>query len=152
MKRIIESILILFLVSAGLPAFSQKEMHPNPAAAYVNFLGYKYEIRKGHDGAEYGICIFPDGSECNDFDFFRGLCGRQYSYCALKGCDIKTKTEDRGTYSVQYAVCSCMDSAGVVHDIPLLDFMEQHGDTLIKTNVAHPLKNQNWDRKKVNLK
>jgi len=68
----------------------------NPAVTYVKFLGYKWEKRKNPDGGEYGVCIFPDGSECHDWDFYRGDCGQKYSYCALKGCDIKTIVANEG--------------------------------------------------------
>jgi putative hemolysin len=130
----IKAILILLMVLTGLHTFSQDRMNPNPASAYVHFLGYKVEIRKQPDGSEYGVCIFPDGSECDDWSFYRGICGKQYSYCALKGCDTKTRIEENGSNVIQYAVCSCKDSLNVFHDTPLIDFMEQHGDTLIKYN------------------
>jgi putative hemolysin len=129
-----KAILVMSLFINCLPAFSQDKMTPNPAALYVHFLGYKDEIRKQSDGAEYGVCIFPDGSECDDWNFFRGICGKKYSYCALKGCETKTRIDDKGANTFQFAVCSCTDSVGVMHDIPLMDFMEQQGDTLIKFN------------------
>jgi putative hemolysin len=47
---------------------------PNPAAVYCVEHGGKVEIRKDSSGAEYGICVFPDGSECDEWAFFRGEC------------------------------------------------------------------------------
>ena len=132
MKTLINSAFILVLFSTGINAWSQKKGTPDPAATYVHFLGYKTEIRKEPNGSEFGVVIFPDGSECRDWEFYRGICGKKYSYCTLKGCDINTKTENKGSCWVTYAVCSCRDSSGMVHDIPLNEFMEQHGDTLIK--------------------
>ena len=136
-KTILTSILLLNLTIA----FSQNS-GGNPAADYAKFLGYKYEIRKNSIGAEYGVCIFPDSSECDDWDFFRGICGQKYSYCALKGCDTKTKIEDKGSYSIQYAVCCCKDSSGTLNEIPLFDFLLLHGDTLFI-----PQKRNNFDKK-----
>ncbi|MBU1866793.1 MAG: DUF333 domain-containing protein, partial [Actinobacteria bacterium] len=26
------------------------------------------------DGGTYGVCVFPDGSECDEWAFFRGEC------------------------------------------------------------------------------
>jgi putative hemolysin len=74
---------------------------PNPAALYCAKLGYEYEIRESEDGGQYGTCIFPDGSECDEWAFFAGTCGQAYSYCVRMGYDIITKTVGRaGGYSV----------------------------------------------------
>lgn len=47
---------------------------PNPAAAYCQEQGYRYEIRTAADGGQQGFCIFPDGSECDEWAFYRGEC------------------------------------------------------------------------------
>ncbi len=47
---------------------------PNPASAYCAQNGGKLEIRKDAQGGEYGVCIFADGSECEEWAFFRGEC------------------------------------------------------------------------------
>ncbi|MEA3339639.1 MAG: DUF333 domain-containing protein [Chloroflexota bacterium] len=31
-------------------------------------------MRTGDDGGEYGVCVFSDGSECEEWAFFRGEC------------------------------------------------------------------------------
>lgn len=46
----------------------------NPAAIYCEQAGNKYEIRTQPDGGQYGVCIFSDGSECPDFDYYEGKC------------------------------------------------------------------------------
>lgn len=48
---------------------------PNPAAAYCEEQGHKYEIRTASDGSQSGVCIFADGSECDDWAYYRGECG-----------------------------------------------------------------------------
>jgi putative hemolysin len=48
---------------------------PNPAAAYCQEQGYTLEIRTNSDGGQYGVCIFSDGSECDEWAFYRGECG-----------------------------------------------------------------------------
>ena len=105
---------------------------PDPAAAYAAFLGYRTVVRK-NAGGEYGVCIFPNGSECEEWQFFRGICGKEYSYCSRKGCETYSITEDKGGYKITYCACGCIDSAGIKKTIPLLKFMEQNGDTLIKS-------------------
>ena len=48
---------------------------PNPASAYCVEQGYRSEIRTDADGGQAGYCIFPDGSECDEWSYFRGECG-----------------------------------------------------------------------------
>lgn len=47
---------------------------PNPASVYCEEQGYKLEIRTDADGGQYGVCLFPDGSECEEWAFYRGEC------------------------------------------------------------------------------
>jgi putative hemolysin len=47
---------------------------PNPASVYCEEQGGTVEIRTAADGGQYGVCIFPDGSECDEWAFFRGEC------------------------------------------------------------------------------
>ena len=46
---------------------------PNPASQHCVEQGYKLEIRDETDG-QVGYCIFPDGSECEEWAFYRGEC------------------------------------------------------------------------------
>ncbi len=48
---------------------------PNPASAYCEEQGYRVAIRTDDRGNEYGVCVFTDGSECDEWAFFRGDCG-----------------------------------------------------------------------------
>ncbi len=48
---------------------------PNPASAYCEEQGYRVAIRTGDQGNQYGVCVFTDGSECDEWAFFRGDCG-----------------------------------------------------------------------------
>ena len=45
----------------------------NPASVYCQDQGYTLEMRTDENGT-YGACIFPDGSECEEWAFFRGEC------------------------------------------------------------------------------
>jgi putative hemolysin len=47
---------------------------PNPASVFCEDKGGKLEMRKGKDGGEYGMCIFTDGSECEEWAYLRGEC------------------------------------------------------------------------------
>jgi inhibitor of cysteine peptidase len=46
---------------------------PNPASQYCEDEGYTLEMRTDADGTT-GYCIFPDGSECEEWAFYRGEC------------------------------------------------------------------------------
>ena len=48
---------------------------PNPASVYCEEQGYRVEIRTDDEGNQHGVCVFPDGSECDEWAFFRGECG-----------------------------------------------------------------------------
>jgi len=50
----------------------------NPASVFCQKMGYKLEIRTGSNGGQYGICIFSNGKECEEWAFYRGECGKQY--------------------------------------------------------------------------
>jgi putative hemolysin len=47
---------------------------PNPASVFCEENGGKLELRSDQAGAVTGICIFPDGSECEEWAFFRKEC------------------------------------------------------------------------------
>ena len=87
MKRIVTLIIILTALTACTAApptqvapepaatdMPQAGM-PNPASVYCTQGGNKLEIRTAADGSQYGICIFPDGSACDEWAYFRGECG-----------------------------------------------------------------------------
>lgn len=46
----------------------------NPAEVYCEKQGYKVEVRTAADGSQSGACVFPDGTECDEWAFFRGEC------------------------------------------------------------------------------
>jgi len=43
----------------------------NPAAVWCIEQGHAYEIRKNPDGSEYGVCIFANGTEIDEWDYYR---------------------------------------------------------------------------------
>ena len=47
---------------------------PNPASVFCEQQGYSLEIRTDSVGSQTGVCIFPDGSECDEWAYFRGEC------------------------------------------------------------------------------
>lgn len=49
----------------------------NPASTFCENKGYKIEIRDMPEG-QVGYCIFPDGTECEEWSFQRGTCGEKF--------------------------------------------------------------------------
>jgi putative hemolysin len=85
MKRIILFTIILMSLAACTAPQAQsfkpvstvmpQAGMPNPASVYCKENGNQLEIRTAADGSQYGICIFPDGSTCDEWAYFRGECG-----------------------------------------------------------------------------
>ena len=108
--------------------------YPNPAAIYCDMMGYQYETRIDSEGSQYGICIFPDGSECDAWDFYYGRAGEEFSYCARYGYDIETEEIDGGTYSGECAICIPKESDSMkgISRIPMLELMELNDEPLFE--------------------
>lgn len=47
---------------------------PNPASVNCEQNGGKLELRQDALGGIAGVCVFPDGSECDEWAFFRNEC------------------------------------------------------------------------------
>lgn len=68
----------------------------NPASVYCQGLGFKEETRQNEAG-EYGVCVFPDGSECDSWDFLAGRCGQENSYCLQQGFTLQSNMTNIAT-------------------------------------------------------
>ena len=85
MKRIFTFTIILMALTActapqvQTPEPAATDMPqvnmPNPASVYCTQKGNKLEIRTAADGSQNGICVFPDGSTCDEWAYYRGECG-----------------------------------------------------------------------------
>jgi putative hemolysin len=90
----------------------------NPAALYCESLGYEYRLIETESG-QAGICSLPDGQQCEEWEFYSGACGSEYSYCALKGYEVETRSDGMDPLSKEYAVCrsDLGKKIGVVSDL-----------------------------------
>ncbi len=70
----------------------------NPASVYCKEQGNKLEIRMAADGSQSGVCVFPDGSTCDEWAYFRGECGLapQKSPTPAKGVEAITEASGGG--------------------------------------------------------
>jgi putative hemolysin len=47
---------------------------PNPASVFCEEQGGQIEIRTDASGNQVGVCLFQDGSECDEWAYFRDEC------------------------------------------------------------------------------
>jgi putative hemolysin len=79
--------LMLLLASCSIPITESQAIRspteraaveqaglPNPASVYCEERDYRLELRVDAEGGAYGICIFPDESECDEWAYYRGEC------------------------------------------------------------------------------
>jgi putative hemolysin len=65
----------------GVEEIIGKAQLPNPASVYCIEQGGRWEIRKDKEGNEWGFCLFEDGSECEEWAFFRNECKKGEKLC-----------------------------------------------------------------------
>ncbi|MBX3192811.1 MAG: DUF333 domain-containing protein [Labilithrix sp.] len=70
----------------------------SPAAKYCEKNGYEAEGER---------CIFPDGTSCEQWSFYRATCGQQHSYCNRHGGTIESQQRDVGEgFTTVTAICT----------------------------------------------
>jgi putative hemolysin len=69
---------------------------PNPASLFCEQNGNKLEIRTAADGSQSGICVFPDGSTCDEWAYFRGECGQTAQKSPTPAMSVEATTEASG--------------------------------------------------------
>jgi putative hemolysin len=109
MKRIVTFTMILMTLTAcaalptqSVPATAATDMPqpnmPNPASVYCTQQGNQLEIVTAADGSQSGICVFPDGTSCDEWAYFRGECSPAAQKTPTPVMSIKaTKETSSGT-------------------------------------------------------
>jgi putative hemolysin len=87
---------------------------PNPASVYCKEQGNKHEIRIAADGSQNGICVFPDGSECDEWAYFRGECGPAAQASPIPTMTVEATTDASGGYMPPGATEEFADWWGVI--------------------------------------
>jgi putative hemolysin len=68
----------LFLAACAAPATpaspAPQPNSPNPASVFCEAHGGTVEIRQEAAGGQYGMCVFPDKSECEEWAFYHEEC------------------------------------------------------------------------------
>jgi putative hemolysin len=120
---IVRFLVLIFIITffSGCSGVSDKGINKpdnktaiaNPASVNCIKKGGILSIQKRGDGGEYGICIFEDNRQCEEWALFRGECpvgGRKITgyvtpaarYCAITGGSYKATDQsntdkERGT-------------------------------------------------------
>jgi Tol biopolymer transport system component/putative hemolysin len=124
---VIVMILAAFLVvacgaepePAATPTEPAADM-ANPASEFCIDQGYELEIRD-EAGGQVGYCLFPDGSECEEWAFYRGECAPASEgevppaevpnpaseNCVAQGGTLSIQTREDGG---QYGICLFEDN------------------------------------------
>lgn len=74
---LLSSLIGSSLVALGifaLPALPTSYAMANPSSVYCVDHGGKLDIRKLASGSEYGVCVFDDKTECEEWAFMAGEC------------------------------------------------------------------------------
>jgi putative hemolysin len=69
---------------------------PNPASVYCEKNGYTLEIRTAADGSQSGVCVFPDGSTCDEWAYYREECGPAVENSPTPATTLEATTEVGG--------------------------------------------------------
>lgn len=78
---IVPTLAVVFCVVAPLAGCATLQVPPQKAALLANPAsencirrGGTLELRKRGDGGAYGVCLFADNRECEEWAMFRGAC------------------------------------------------------------------------------
>ncbi len=79
---------------------------PDPSASYCSDSGYTYDVRKNSEGNQYGVCIFPDGTECSAWAYLckctsdKSTCGQTSTDCNFpcKNATVNVVPNPASTY------------------------------------------------------
>jgi putative hemolysin len=106
MKRIITFTIILIALTACTTLKVQPTVPiatdmppvnmPNPASVFCMQTGNKHEIRTVANGSQNGICVFPDGSTCDEWAYYREECGLAVENSPTPATTLEATTEARG--------------------------------------------------------
>ncbi len=76
---------------------------PNPASVYCEQQGNRLEIQTAADGSQSGVCVFPDGSTCDEWAYFRGECGLAVQESPTPAIVVEATSTENGGNLVENA-------------------------------------------------
>lgn len=87
---------------------------PNPASVYCKQNGNKLEIVTAADGSQSGRCVFPDGSACDEWAYYRGECGPTVVVSTTEASNGSTEEQASGGYIPPGTTEEIVDWWGVI--------------------------------------
>lgn len=121
--------VLCFLSGCSMPVSGNNAPHTqsvtalaNPASQFCVKQGGTLTIQKRGDGGEYGVCVFEDNRQCEEWALLRGACpagGRKITgyatpaaqYCVITGGRYQIDSsgdrlaQERGTCSLADKTC-----------------------------------------------
>lgn len=110
-------------LSIAMLAGSAAEASPsaqlaNPASVHCHTQGGELSIRERPDGGQYGVCVFEDNRQCEEWALLRGECpdgglkitgydDQAQIYCAITGGEVDMAAKTCKTH--QGALCDLTD-------------------------------------------
>lgn len=111
----------------------------NPAAIYCQEMGYEYQNITEEDGSQHGVCVFSNSSSCSDWEFYKGKCGQEYSYCAKNGYDLISVADGHDQSSYEYSVCMSKNDGQRVGSVnELMNLVDKSAKGRLKTEERNP--------------
>jgi putative hemolysin len=128
------ALMLLAACNPSQAATDEKAGLPNPASVFCEENGGQLEMRTGSDGGVSGVCVFPDGSECEEWAYFR-------SECAPGEGIVPSQTETPSASAVPLATETPVDGWRVYHDSARgYSFSYPPGTTIeLDDNPAHSI-------------
>lgn len=125
MKQSITFTIILIMLTActapqtqgmseSAPTSMPQADMSNPASVYCTQQGNKLEILTADDGSQSGRCIFPDGSACDEWAYYRGECGPAVIDSTAVASGNATSGENPGSYMPPGSTEAVVDWRGVI--------------------------------------
>jgi putative hemolysin len=103
-------IMFMLLGIVVFPSCNSKQISPtpeanmpNPASVHCEQNGGKLELRQDASGGVVGVCVFHDGSECDEWAYFRGECKPGDSLVAPEPTASPVATEPTLTATAEFA-------------------------------------------------
>jgi putative hemolysin len=87
---------------------------PNPASVYCTQNGNKSEIHTAADGSQSGVCVFPEGSTCDEWAYFRGECGPATQNNPTPAMTVEATIDASGGYMPPGTTEKIADWRGVI--------------------------------------
>ncbi len=96
MYRMFVSVLVVLWTAGAVAQAPPSPQLANPASVNCTTEGGTLAIERRPDGGQFGVCVFTDNYQCEEWALFRGECPRQGlrvtgyvtpagRYCAITG-------------------------------------------------------------------